>query len=70
MRKRFIPFSSHTGQVTRSPTKGTVIEKIVGLVLAESSTKIPSKAEESATAPPGSRGVASEALFILLLILV
>ena len=47
------------------PTSGTVIKLIAGDV-AWSLPVVPSEADRSATAPPGLRGAASEALFSLL----
>ena len=47
------------------PTSGTVIELIAGDI-AWSLSVVPSEADKSATAPPGLRGAASEALFVLL----
>lgn len=52
-------------KATLSPINGTIILKFKSRDIANSSTKVPSEADESATALSGQKSTASEAIFEL-----
>ena len=61
MKKGCIFLFSQTGKATWLLTSGTITSKLITRDIAWSSSVVPSKANKSATAPPGPRGAASEA---------
>ena len=60
-KKRWISLFSQTGQATWLLTSGTITSKLITGDIAWSSSVVPSKADKSATAPPGPRSATSEA---------
>ena len=65
IKERWTFLFSQTGQAILSPINGTIILKLKSRDIAKSSTKVRSEADESATALPGPRSTASEAIFQL-----